>query len=116
MEDVREAVALYLPWLVSGVTVWMTLWAGDKKTSAWVVGLAGQVLWLLWIWASSTWGLLPANIVLTLIYARNWWKWRQPAFEYAKVGKCTNGLRDPPYPSGFDTDWRALDGVPTRKR
>ena len=65
----------YLPWLVSAITIWMTVLAGNKHRSAWLVGLVNQGLWLAWIIASSTWGLLPMNIALWVAYARNHMRW-----------------------------------------
>lgn len=63
------------PWAISAVTI-ATMWlAGNKHRLAWVVGLAGQGLWLAWILTSESWGLLPSNIVLWVIYGRNHMKW-----------------------------------------
>lgn len=71
----REITVTYLPWLLSVITIWMTVLAGNKHRSAWAVGLANQALWLGWIVASAAWGLLPMNIALWVVYARNHWKW-----------------------------------------
>jgi hypothetical protein len=66
----------WLPWLLSGLTIWMTLLAGNHHPRAWLVGLAGQALWLVWIVAAGAWGLLPMNAALWIVYARNHLKWR----------------------------------------
>ena len=66
----------HLPWLLSAITVWMTLLAGNKHKSAWVVGLFGQVGWSIWIVDSSIWGLVPLNLTLWALYARNHLKWK----------------------------------------
>jgi hypothetical protein len=71
----RHAIITYLPWLLSAVTIWMTVMAGNKHRSAWLVGLANQALWLAWIVAASAWGLLPMNIALWIVYGRNHLKW-----------------------------------------
>lgn len=71
----REITVTYLPWLLSVITIWMTVLAGNKHRSAWAVGLANQALWLGWIVASAAWGLLPMNIALWIVYARNHSKW-----------------------------------------
>lgn len=68
-------IAKYLPFLLSAVTIWMTLLAGNKHPKAWVVGLVNQALWLVWIIATSAWGLLPMNIALWVVYGRNHLKW-----------------------------------------
>ena len=69
----------YLPWLLSAITIYMTLLAGNKHPKAWALGLLNQALWLLWIVATQAWGLLPMNAALWLLYARNHWKWNTGA-------------------------------------
>lgn len=66
----------YLPWLMSAITIWMTLLAGNKHQSAWLVGLFNQGLWFGWIVATKNWGFLPMNFALWVVYARNHWKWK----------------------------------------
>lgn len=68
-------IAQYLPFLLSAVTIWMTLLAGNKHPKAWAVGLVNQALWLVWIVDTSAWGLLPMNIALWVVYGRNHLKW-----------------------------------------
>lgn len=68
-------IAQYLPWLLSAITIWMTLLAGNKHPKAWLVGLVNQALWLVWIVASGTWGMLPMNLALWFVYGRNHLKW-----------------------------------------
>lgn len=68
-------IAQYLPFLLSAVTIWMTLLAGNKHPKAWAVGLVNQALWLVWIVSTSAWGLLPMNIALWVVYGRNHLKW-----------------------------------------
>jgi len=69
-------IATYLPFLLSALTIWMTLLAGNKHRSAWLVGLVNQALWLVWIVATEAWGLVPLNAALWIVYARNHFKWR----------------------------------------
>lgn len=73
----REDVVTYLPWLLSAITIWMTLLAGNMHRSAWLVGLANQLLWLIWIFAAQAWGLIPLNIALWIVYGRNHLKWQR---------------------------------------
>lgn len=68
-------IAQYLPWLLSAITTWMTLLAGNKHHKTWAVGLFNQALWLVWIVTSETWGMLPMNIALWAVYMRNHLKW-----------------------------------------
>ncbi len=71
----RDHIITYLPWLLSVITIWMTVLAGNKHPTAWLVGLVNQALWLGWIIAAGAWGLLPMNIALWIVYGRNHWKW-----------------------------------------
>lgn len=66
----------YLPWLLSCITIWMTLMAGNKHPNAWLIGLGNQALWLIWIVCAQAWGFIPLNIALWVVYARNHWKWQ----------------------------------------
>ena len=75
----RAAIIAYLPWLLSVITIWMTLPAGNKHPMAWMIGLVNQALWLAWIVASEAWGLLPMNLALWVVYGRNHWKWTRAA-------------------------------------
>lgn len=75
MVDVKHAIVAYLPWLLSLITIWMTVLAGNKHRSAWSIGLVNQALWLLWIALSHNWGFLPMNLALWVVYCRNHLKW-----------------------------------------
>ena len=75
-KQMAEALRL-LPWLLSAITIYMTVLAGNKHRLAWAVGLLNQALWLVWIVGTKTWGLLPMNAALWIVYARNHLKWNQ---------------------------------------
>lgn len=66
-----------LPWLLSAVTIWMMVLAGNTRLSAWKVGLFNQALWAVWIVLTSAWGLVPLTLVMTAVCLRNWHKWRR---------------------------------------
>lgn len=70
-----NAIASYLPWLLSAITIYMTVLAGNKHRKAWLFGLANQALWLVWIVTTGAYGLLPMNAALWVVYARNHLKW-----------------------------------------
>lgn len=69
-------IETYLPWLLSAITIYMTVLAGNKARNAWLLGLVNQAIWLVWIIASASWGLLPMNAALWIVYGRNHMKWR----------------------------------------
>lgn len=71
----RQLVITYLPWLLSGITIYMTVLQGNLNKKAWVVGLINQLFWTIWIVVSGTWGLLLLNICLWYLYTRNHLKW-----------------------------------------
>lgn len=66
-----------IPYVLSAITIYMFLLAGNKKKSAWLVGLFNQLLWLVWIISIQAWGLLPMNIALWIVYSRNYLKWNK---------------------------------------
>lgn len=72
----EEIIIKYLPWVLSANTIYFTLLAGNKKRGAWLLALAGQLLWLVWIITSQSWGLLPMNIGMWIVYSRNYIKWK----------------------------------------
>lgn len=70
-----EAIRIYLPFLMSAITIWQLFQAGEKRASNWLWGLGNQSLWLTWILTTHAYGLLPMTCALTVIYARNYYKW-----------------------------------------
>ena len=71
----KTEIIKYLPWLLSAITIYSMLLAGNKKRGAWLVGLVNQLLWLVWIVLGGAWGLLPMNVALWVVYSRNYFKW-----------------------------------------
>jgi hypothetical protein len=71
-----DAVVTYAPWLLSAITIWFNLMAGNKHRWAWAIALVGQAGWLTWIILSANWGFLPMNIALWIVYTRNHMKWQ----------------------------------------
>lgn len=67
----------YLPWILSGLTICMTILAGNRHPRAWMLGMINQVLWLAWILVMGAWGLLPMNLALWGVYVRNHLRWSE---------------------------------------
>ena len=68
-------VTQVLPFATGCLTL-IAMWlAGSKRTAAWTVGLINQVLWAATIVVFGVWGLAPLTAALTVIYARNLWRW-----------------------------------------
>jgi hypothetical protein len=70
---------MLLPWLMSAVTLTAMYLAGNKNPIAWVLGVANQCLWLLFIVHTEAWGLLPMLVGIVAIYIRNLLKWKREA-------------------------------------
>lgn len=70
-----ELVVVYLPYILSAITVYTVVLAGNNNRNAWLISMFNQLLWLIWIVASNTWGLLPMNITLWIAFYRNYMKW-----------------------------------------
>lgn len=73
----KDQLAFWMPWLLSAITIYMMVLAGNKTRFAWSLGLGNQALWLVWILASESWGLLPMTAALTIVYIRNFMKWSE---------------------------------------
>lgn len=77
----KAAAIAIVPYLLSAITIYMNLLAGNKHRNAWAVGLVGQLGWSAWI--LLTWdqnhGFAPMNIALWWVYGRNHLKWRREA-------------------------------------
>ena len=58
-------------WILSAGTLLVMWLAGEKRTSAWVLGLVVQVLWTVWALMIEAYGLLPVTLGLFVVYARN---------------------------------------------
>lgn len=74
-----ETIRQLLPFTTGALTL-LAMWlAGSKRSSAWAVGLANQVLWAATIVVFGVWGLAPLTAALTIIYTRNLLRWRNEA-------------------------------------
>lgn len=66
-----------MPWGLSMITIWMTILTGRKNTNSWLVGLLNQLLYAIWIVVSETWGFIPLNLTLWVLYYRNHQLWKR---------------------------------------
>lgn len=51
--------------------------AGSGWRHTWLLSLANQALWLIWIVATSNWGFLPMNIAMWVVAVRNHLEWKK---------------------------------------
>lgn len=74
-----ELIFAAIPWVLSVNTVALTFLVGRKSTLGWVLGVAGQVVWALFITTRAEWGLVPMWVGLTAAYTWNLIKWHREA-------------------------------------
>lgn len=68
-------IVVYIPYMLSVLTLTMMWMIGNKNKYAWYLGLANQSLWLTWIITVQSWGLLLLTCALIVMYIRNLIKW-----------------------------------------
>jgi len=54
------------------VGIWL---AGSKRRVGWLINLANEAVWLVFIVMFGAWGLLPLVVACSFVYARNWLRW-----------------------------------------
>ncbi len=65
-----------LPFVLSGITALGMHVIGSKDKRGWLIGLGNQVLWVVFIVYTESWGLFILTAILTKIYLTNYLKWR----------------------------------------
>lgn len=73
----REMLAMYLPWLLSALSLVMSVLTGNKWRGAWLFGIGIQCLWVVWVMSAKAYGFLPLTLALFVIYGRNHIKWQR---------------------------------------
>lgn len=68
-----------LAWVLSATTIVVMWLAGNKNVAAWHLSLVNQMLWSVWIVGTHAWGLLPMNVAMYIVAARNIVRWSRPA-------------------------------------
>lgn len=64
-------------WIVSGISIFMMWQMGNRRWWAPIVGLFGQVFWLILALYIGQYGLLPGIAGYTIVHARNAHKWHK---------------------------------------
>jgi hypothetical protein len=70
-------LGLIISLITSATTIVSMYYAGNGKSWSWLLGLANQVVWWVFIFVYAAWGLIPLNIALIFIFTRNYLKWRK---------------------------------------
>lgn len=72
---VDRFILVVLPYILSAIAIYTQFQAGNKKKSSWLITLASQGVWLIWICYSKTWGFIPLNLCMSIMAIRNYIKW-----------------------------------------
>lgn len=74
-------VVLVIPeawsWLLTSVGVIGLFLAGQKRSVGWAVGLAAQVLWVIYGVTTKQYGFIASALIYGATYARNYFVWRE---------------------------------------
>lgn len=74
-EELKPTLVVGLPYLLSLITSWQMWLAGNNWRYAWLMSLGNQVFWFIWIYISGSYGFIILSTIITLIAARNHFKW-----------------------------------------
>jgi hypothetical protein len=66
-----------IPYILSVLTIITMVWAGRKDKNAWLLGIANQSLWFVFIVRTESWGLFVLMAALLWVYTKNYLRWRQ---------------------------------------
>jgi hypothetical protein len=68
-----------MAWVLSGTSAVMLWLMGNKSKWGPRIGLANQVLWMIYAVYTEQWGLVPGIIIYAVVHVRNMAKWAGPA-------------------------------------
>jgi hypothetical protein len=77
--DIAVFMQKGFPYILSFISVYQSVLAGNLKQNAWKVGMFNQVLWTFWIITTQSYGFLPLNLMLWYVYTKNHFKWQRIA-------------------------------------
>lgn len=63
-------------WVLAGIGVTGLYFAGSNRAVGWAIGLAVQVLWIGYAFATRQWGFIFSAIAYSAVNIRNWRRWR----------------------------------------
>ena len=67
----------WLTWILSGTSIVILWLMGNKSMWGPLLGLANQILWIIYVTATDQWGLLPGVLIYTVIHIRNIIRWNR---------------------------------------
>ena len=63
--------------VLSGIGIVGIVLAGSKYKLGWLIGFFVQPLWVVFAVVTGQYGFILNAVVYAIVYARNWWRWRQ---------------------------------------
>jgi len=76
-EHFKSLIVVYLPYLISVLTLYTVKITGDKNKNAWVMTMLNQLLWLFWIFISDNKGFIILNLGIIYFSVINHYKWKK---------------------------------------
>lgn len=68
---------MFWSYLLSAVGVFGLYLAGKKNPMGWAIGVAAQVLWVIYATVTDQFGFYIASAAYGTVFARNWWLLRK---------------------------------------
>lgn len=74
---------------LAGVALVMSWMLGNRQRSAFLLGVAAQLVWCVYAVASTQWGFLASAVTFAVMNFRNWRKWKQLDDEVERERTCS---------------------------
>jgi len=68
-------MSAWMPWILSATSALMLWQMGNKSKWGPRLGIANQVLWIIYTVATEQWGLFPGVLLYAIIHIRNLRRW-----------------------------------------
>jgi hypothetical protein len=68
-------VSAYWSWFLAAWSLLVMWQVGSKRRGAWLLGVLGEVWWLVYALATHQPGFVVMAFVFAVVYARNWLRW-----------------------------------------
>lgn len=63
--------------VLDGVGLTASWFTGNKRRIGWVIAVICMGLWAVYSVLTKQWGFFPGIIIATVVYVRNWRKWKR---------------------------------------
>lgn len=73
----KDFIVIAMPHILSVICIWSIYLQGNISKLSWLVTIINQLLWLVWIYVTKSYGFALMNLAIMLIAFRNYCKWRK---------------------------------------